>query len=97
MKMLEGYKLTGFQKEVLFVTAGIGKGKTLTYKQVAEKAGRAGAYRAVGSALNKNPLAPIIPCHRVIRSEGDIGNYSGRGGRARKRAMLIGERAISEY
>lgn len=94
LKMLDGYDLTDFQKEVLVVTGGIEKGKVLTYKQVAEKTGHGKAYRAVGSALKKNPLAPTIPCHRVIKSDGDLGNYSGTGGRRKKRELLLSEGAI---
>jgi methylated-DNA-[protein]-cysteine S-methyltransferase len=95
LRMLEGYELTDFQKEVLIVTAGIERGNTLTYKQVAEKIGHGKAYRAVGTALKKNPLAPKIPCHRVIKSDGSVGNYSGKGGAGGKRELLIREFAIS--
>ena len=92
--MLDGYRMTAFQKDVLVATAQIEKGEVLTYKQVAERIGRPRAYRAVGTALSKNPVAPRIPCHRVVRSDGDTGNYSGKGGRKGKRAMLAGEGAI---
>ena len=92
-KRLDSYDLTQFQKRVLMVVAGIPEGKTLTYKQVAALAGRPGAYRAVGTAVRKNPLAPKIPCHRVIRSDG-TGNYSGKGGRAGKIRMLRAEGAL---
>jgi O-6-methylguanine DNA methyltransferase len=63
-------------------------GKTLTYKQLAEKIGSPKAYRAVGMALSKNPFAPIIPCHRVIRSDGKIGGYSATGEVKKKMKML---------
>lgn len=96
LRMLEGYDLTAFQKEVLVVTAGIDKGRTLTYKQVAEKTGHVKAYRAVGTALKKNPLAPKIPCHRVIKSDGSTGDYSGKGGKAGKRMLLLKEHAIRD-
>jgi len=61
---------TDFEKAVLMATYKIPKGKICTYKRIAEKIGRPKAYRAVGNALHKNPLAPIIPCHRVVRSDG---------------------------
>ena len=61
---------TDFEKAVLMATFEIPKGKVSTYKRIAEKIGKPNAYRAVGNALHKNPLAPIIPCHRVIRSDG---------------------------
>lgn len=51
------------------------KGKITTYKEIA-KALNSKAYRAVGSAMNKNPYAPKVPCHRVVNSNGDIGNYA---------------------
>lgn len=57
------------------MVARIPKGKTLSYKEVAIRAGRAKAYRAVGNILNKN-YNPKIPCHRVIRSDGKIGGYN---------------------
>jgi len=61
---------TEFEKAVLMATLEIPKGKVSTYKRIAEKIGRPNACRAVGNALHKNPLAPIIPCHRVVRSDG---------------------------
>jgi len=61
---------TDFEKAVLMATFEIPRGKVSTYKRIAEKIGRPNAYRAVGNALHKNPLAPVIPCHRVVRSDG---------------------------
>jgi len=61
---------TDFEKAVLMATLEIPRGKVSTYKRIAEKIGRPRACRAVGNALHKNPLAPIIPCHRVVRSDG---------------------------
>ncbi len=81
-----------FREKVLSVVAAIPKGKTMTYKQVAEKAGNAKASRAVGSFMKQN-FNPQIPCHRVIRSDGGIGEYN-RGGSKVKRALLIKEGAI---
>lgn len=93
-KRLEMSNLTDFQKKVLAATSRIPKGETRTYKQIAESIGNPKAYRAVGSALKINPFAPEIPCHRVIRSSGELGNYSGRGGKGGKRMLLISEGAI---
>ena len=93
-RRLDSYPLTPFQKRVLRVVAKIPKGKTLTYKQVAALAGKPNAYRAVGAAVRNNPLAPMIPCHRVVRGDG-IGNYSGKGGRAGKIRMLRAEGAVT--
>jgi methylated-DNA-[protein]-cysteine S-methyltransferase len=93
-RKLEEKGLTGFQIRVLLNTMKIPKGRTVTYKQLASMSGRPKAYRAVGTALKKNPFAPRIPCHRVVRSDGTPGNYSARGGTRRKVKMLKSEGAI---
>lgn len=93
-RLLKGYGLTSFQKEVLIATASIPKGETRTYKQIAIAVGKPHAYRAVGSVMRINPLAPRIPCHRVVRSDGTLGQYSAAGGARTKRKMLISEGAI---
>lgn len=64
-----------FTKKVLNIVSKIPHGKTLTYKQVAKKAGSPNAFRAVGTILSKN-YNPKIPCHRVIKSNGEIGQYN---------------------
>jgi O-6-methylguanine DNA methyltransferase len=94
LKKLEGYGLTRFRKRVLMATFSIPRGETRTYKEVARMAGYPKAYRAVGSALRDNPMAPAVPCHRVVKSDGSLGNYSGRGGRAGKRMLLKTEGAV---
>ncbi len=83
--------LTSFQRSVLFECARIPKGETRTYSQIARAIGRPHSARAVGNALGKNPLAPTIPCHRVVRSDGKLGGYSARGGQAKKRHLLSRE------
>ncbi len=83
--------LTAFQEKVYAVVKKIPKGQTLTYKQVAQKMGRPHAFRAVGSALAKN-YAPDIPCHRVIRSDGKLGEYN-RGAEMKKK-ILKKEKAV---
>ena len=92
IKKLKG---TEFQKKVWAVLCRIPKGKTITYKELAKKVGRPKAVRAVANAVGANPLAPRIPCHRVVRSDGSLGGYSGRGGVNTKRKLLIKEKAIS--
>ena len=87
-RKLDDYDLTDFQKDVLRAALEIPKGEVRTYKQIAEAVGHPKAYRAVGTALKKNPLAPDIPCHRVIKSNGELGNYSGVGGTKRKMELL---------
>ena len=69
-------ELTLFEKRVYTVVKKIPSGKVKTYAWVAEKAGRPGAARAVGNALNKNPFPIIVPCHRVVDSKGSIGGYA---------------------
>jgi len=80
-----------FSRRVLSVVSHIPRGRTLTYKQVAQKAGSPYAFRAVGNVLNKN-YDPKIPCHRVICSDGNVGGYN-RGSR-RKAELLHEENAI---
>ncbi|MCL5434303.1 MAG: MGMT family protein [Candidatus Marsarchaeota archaeon] len=96
LSMLEDYRLTEFQTAVLKATLSIPKGETRTYKQIASLIGRPRAYRAVGTALKNNPLPIIIPCHRVIRSDGNTGNYSGtsKSGRLKKIKLLKIEGAL---
>jgi methylated-DNA-[protein]-cysteine S-methyltransferase len=66
---------TEFAQKVYALVRKIPKGSTMTYKEVAEKAGKPKAYRAVGNILNKN-YDPTIPCHRVVRSDGTPGGYN---------------------
>ena len=63
----------------------IPRGSVKTYSQVAKDIGKPLAVRAVANAIGKNPCAPKIPCHRVIRSDGSLGGYSGKGGVKTKR------------
>ena len=95
-RMVKDSGLTEFQKKVLVATIKIPKGSVRTYKQIAKEIGNERACRAVGTALSKNPFAPHIPCHRVIRGSGDLGNYSGKGGRAGKKRMLFLEGAVGK-
>ena len=79
-------QLTSFQREVLEVTAEIPPGEVRPYGWVARELGNEGAVRAVGSALGRNPVPIVIPCHRVVRSDGAVGNYAF--GAPMKRALL---------
>ncbi len=83
---------SNFARRVAAVVAKIPKGQVMTYAAVAKRAGSPGASRAVGSLMAKN-YDPTIPCHRVIRSDGTLGNYN-RGGTKAKRALLKKEGAI---
>jgi methylated-DNA-[protein]-cysteine S-methyltransferase len=68
---------TEFEKKVWLVLKQIPYGETRTYKWLAEKIGNPNASRAVGRALGKNPLPIVLPCHRIIESDGSLGGYSG--------------------
>lgn len=83
--------LTAFMRVVYHVVATIPRGSTMTYAQVARAVGNPLAVRAVGNALNANPLAPEVPCHRVVRSDGTAGGYAM--GRQRKQRLLREEGA----
>lgn len=67
--------LTSFKKKVYTVVKKIPFGEVRSYAWVAKKAGRPAAARAVGNALNKNPFPVVVPCHRVVHSDGSIGEY----------------------
>jgi methylated-DNA-[protein]-cysteine S-methyltransferase len=77
---------TGFRRQVLTATGHIPYGETATYASVATAAGNPRAVRAAGSALATNPIPIIVPCHRVVRSDGTLGGY--RGGLALKDELL---------
>ncbi|MCK4343109.1 MAG: methylated-DNA--[protein]-cysteine S-methyltransferase [Phycisphaerae bacterium] len=63
-------------------------GKTVSYGELARRAGKPGAARAVGTAMSRNPLPIVVPCHRVLKSDGTLGGYSGPGGVELKRRLL---------
>jgi len=84
-------KYTPFQQAVWKACLRIPKGETRSYKWIAEQIGNPGAVRAVGSALGKNPFAPIVPCHRVIKSDGTLGGFSAPGGLKAKAKLLKNE------
>lgn len=88
-------KLTDFEWKVLKATMTIPIGETRSYKWVAERIGSPAAVRAVGQALRKNPYPLLIPCHRVVKSDGTLGGYAGKFD-GRKEALLKKERAIVE-
>ncbi len=80
-----------FKEKVLRMVSRIPKGKMMTYKEVARRAGSPHAYRAVGNIMNKN-RDPQVPCHRVVRSDGDTGGFAS--GRKKKIMILRREGAI---
>lgn len=81
-------RFTPFQVTVLQAARRIPSGSVSTYGQIAQTIGRPKASRAVGQALGRNPVPIVIPCHRVIASDGSLGGYSGGGGLQSKRLLL---------
>tara|TARA_Y200000002_G_C22297913_1_gene503284 strand:+ start:195 stop:494 length:300 start_codon:yes stop_codon:yes gene_type:complete len=90
----KGFIGTKFQRKVWNYLKTIKKGSVTTYKQVAIAINRPKSARAVANAVGKNPLAPKIPCHRVIKSDGSLGGYSGKGGIKTKKKLLKKEGII---
>ena len=77
---------TRFEQRVYGVVRRIPRGQTRSYRWVAERLGDPALARAVGNALNRNPFAPQVPCHRIVRADGSLGGYAG--GARRKVALL---------
>jgi methylated-DNA-[protein]-cysteine S-methyltransferase len=86
---------TEFQIKVWRELSKIPFGETRTYKEVAEAIGHPQSSRAVANACAQNPYPIEIPCHRVIRSDGGLGGYSGLGGVTKKKQLLINEKTQS--
>ena len=83
-----------FRRRVLEEMARIPYGETVSYGELAERCGRPGAARAVGNAVGRNPAPVVLPCHRVVRSDGSPGEYGG--GRERKQRLLRLEGALPD-
>jgi O-6-methylguanine DNA methyltransferase len=83
---------TPFQERVWDVLLSVQAGTTISYEELAKRAGRPGAQRAAGTANGANRLAILVPCHRVVRKSGEIGNYGG--GRWRKEWLLNHEATL---
>jgi methylated-DNA-[protein]-cysteine S-methyltransferase len=83
---------TPFQRAVWKAIAQVAFGKTIAYAELARRAGRPGSARAAGAATGRNPIGIIVPCHRIVGSNGSLTGYAG--GLARKRALLALESRI---
>ncbi len=83
--------VSGFQRAVLDATQRLPYGSTVNYGEIASAAGNPKAVRAAGTALGKNPVPIVIPCHRILRADGSLGGYLG--GVEAKKALLDSERA----
>ena len=77
---------TPFQRAVWKAISGVGFGRTIPYAELARRAGRPGSARAAGAATGRNPIGVIVPCHRIVGSNGSLTGYAG--GLAKKRALL---------
>lgn len=81
--------VTGWRRTVLETLRSVGPGQLVTYGELAARSGRTGAARATGQAVGANPIAVVVPCHRVVASDGTLGGYAG--GLARKQWLLAHE------
>tara|TARA_B100001559_G_scaffold291902_1_gene271957 strand:+ start:514 stop:789 length:276 start_codon:yes stop_codon:yes gene_type:complete len=81
-------KGTKFQLKVWRFLQKIPRGKIKTYSEIAKAIGKPKSFRAVANAVAKNPFPPTIPCHRVVRANGSLGGYSGKGGLKTKKKLL---------
>lgn len=90
--------MTLFAKKVYQVIQKIPEGKVATYAAVARAIGHGNAYRAVGTALNRNPMAPQVPCHRIVCSDGRVSGYASgqqkKIKRLRKEGVMISKNRI---
>ena len=86
--------VTPFQRSVLQAATAIPRGQVVTYGQIGQRIGRPRAARAIGQALGSNPIPIVVPCHRVLASDGSLGGYSGPGGIRTKRRLLLLEGAL---
>lgn len=82
-----------FHQRVYTLARRLAPGETVTYGEMARQLGDPGAARAVGQALGANPFAPVVPCHRVLASDGRAGGFSASGGVTTKLRLLLIERA----
>lgn len=85
---------TPFQRSVWKAISTVGFGETITYSELARRAGFPGSARAAGAATGRNPISIIVPCHRIVGSNGSLTGYAG--GLDRKRALLALESGIPE-
>ncbi len=91
----QNIKITEFAEKVYAACKTIPYGETRSYTWIAKQIGHPKACRAVGNALHKNPFAPFVPCHRVIRSDGSPGGFAG--GIAKKIRLLAAEKKNQKY
>lgn len=88
--------ITEFQRKVYLALLDVPRGSTISYKELGERIGCRSA-QAIGQALKRNPFAPLVPCHRVIRSDGSIGGFFGKtdGVMVEKKRLLLNDEIYS--
>ena len=91
--MVKSEYMRTFNEKVWELTKKVPKGKVSTYQEIAKEL-NCKAYRAVGYALNKNPFAPIVPCHRIIKSTGEVGGFAHG---SKKKIMMLKKEGIEFY
>ena len=91
-------RITAFQRKVYLALLDIPRGSTISYKELGERIGCRSA-QAIGQALKRNPFAPDVPCHRVIRSDGSIGGFMGQrdGEQIEKKRRLLEEERLRSH
>ena len=93
--------MTKFQSECYEALKKVPKGKVITYAGLARMVGRPKAHRAVGSAMNKNPYAPQVPCHRVVKSNGELGGFATdikvKIKRLQKEGVVVSDNKIVDF
>jgi O-6-methylguanine DNA methyltransferase len=87
-------KIMNFKQKIYLLCSSIPKGKVATYGQLARLVGKPKAARAVGGFMRTNPDAPVVPCHRVVASDGSLTGYSALGGIVKKKKMLLAEGVV---
>lgn len=91
--MIMKYEKSEFSERVYGFCSRVPRGRVTTYGEIARAIGKPGSSRAVGQVLKRNPNAPRVPCHRVVKSDGSLGGYGGAGRKKteNKRKMLARE------
>ena len=93
--------MTKFQSDCYEALKKVPKGKVITYAGLARMVGRPKAHRAVGSAMNKNPYAPQVPCYRVVKSNGDLGGFATdikvKIKRLQKEGVVVSDNKIVDF
>lgn len=91
INIINNSDLSDFDKDCYLALLSVKKGEVISYKALARKIGKPNAARAVGNAMNRNPFAPKVPCHRVIKSDGRVGGFAFGGD---KKRLLLEQEGI---